>query len=64
MCLGSELKRLRAVTEKALSPQVLCLVQWGRERRLDRHVVFSGVGVSEQAGSGVLYLLRFAEDFG
>ena len=33
MGLGSEFQRVGAATEKALSPQVRCLVRAGRERR-------------------------------
>ena len=32
--LGSEFQRVGATVEKALSPQVRCLVRGGRERRL------------------------------
>ena len=33
MCNGSAFQRVGAATEKALSPQVRCLVSGGRERR-------------------------------
>ena len=33
MCCGKGFQRVGAVTEKALSPQVLCLVSGGMERR-------------------------------
>lgn len=33
MCLGRDFQRVRAATEKALSPQIWCLVQGGCVRR-------------------------------